>query len=151
MKSILLSALMVISSLPLHASDEDRSAVRQAALDYIESQHTPSRDRMGEALHDDMKKRTYWHRKSGEEYVMETSRDAMLWVAENYNKGGDAFPVPPRKDIEILALDNRIASVRLVADDWIDYMHLMKSDDGTWQIINVLWQYHDEARHQSQK
>ncbi|NVJ98049.1 MAG: nuclear transport factor 2 family protein [Alphaproteobacteria bacterium] len=125
----------------------DKDAITAVALHYIESQHTPDKNRMGKALHPDMKKRTYWHKKDGSEYVMETSRDTMLWVAENYNKDGKAFPEHPRKDINILALDGRIASVKLTADDWIDYMHLMKSDDGTWQIINVLWQFHDHAQH----
>lgn len=151
MKSILLSVAILLATLPAGAAEDDMEAIKTAALDYIESQHVPSRERMDRALHADMKKRTYWHAKSGNEYVMETSRDTMLWVAENYNKDGEAFPIPPRKDMEILALDGRIASVKLTADDWTDYMHLMKSDDGKWQVINVLWQYHDQTRHQDKK
>ena len=98
-----------------------------------------------------MKKRTYWEKTDGTEYVMETSRDTMLWVAENYNKDGKAFPNPPRKDIEILALDGRIASVKLTADDWIDYLHLMKGNEGEWKIINVLWQFHDQSQQVDRK
>ncbi len=151
MKSILLPAAMLLVALSAGAAEDDMEAIKIAALDYIESQHVPSRDRMNRALHADMEKRTYWHTQSGNEYVMETSRDTMLWVAENYNKDGDAFPTSPRKDLEILALDGRIASVKLTADDWTDYMHLLKSDDGKWQVINVLWQYHDQTRHQDRK
>jgi len=74
---------------------------------------------------------------------MKTSFDTMLKVAENYNKNGDN----PKVEIEVLALDDRIASVKLIADDWIDYMHLVKNDKNQWQIINVLWQYHDIKKH----
>lgn len=149
MKSILLSAALLLAEVPAVATEDDMEAIKNAALDYIESQHVPSRKRMDRALHTDMKKRTYWHTPSGEEHVMETSRDTMLWVAENYNKDGDAFPAQPRKDVEVLALDGRIASVKLTADDWTDYMHLMKSDGGKWKVINVLWQYHDQTRHKN--
>lgn len=34
----------------------------------------------------------------------------------------------------------RAASIKLIADEWIDYMHLVKLN-GSWKIINVLWQY----------
>jgi len=75
----------------------------------------------------------------------------MLNVAENYNRNGDKFPLSPRIDIKILDIDQRIASVKLSADDWVDYMHLMKNKQGHWQIINVLWQYHDINKHSSKR
>lgn len=127
----------------------DRHAIRAAALDYIESQHVPSPSRMDKALHPDLKKRTFWRRATGEEFLLETSRETMLKVAETYNKDGDAFPKKPKKQIDILDIDGRVASVKLTADDWIDYMHLMKLEDGSWKIVNVLWQFNDETRHQS--
>ena len=126
----------------------DKQAIKQVVLDYIESQHQPSRDKMDKALHADMRKRTYWKHKDGQEFVMETSRETMLRVAETYNKNGDRFPVKPRKEVKILDIDGRVATVKLTADDWIDYMHLMKDENGQWQIINVLWQYHNQAKHQ---
>lgn len=104
---------------------------------------------MDRALHAEMKKRTYWKKGAAPEHVMETSRETMLWVAENYNKDGTAFPKNPRKQVQILDIDGRVASVKLTADDWIDYLHLMKTEDGTWQIINVLWQFHDQSKHVS--
>jgi len=130
---------------------DDRAAITQAALDYIESQHTPSPKQMAQALHPELKKRTYWHKADGSEFVMETSRDFMVELAGRYNTKGDRFPAEPRKDIEILDIDDRVASVKLTADEWIDYMHLVKTDAGEWKIINVLWQYHDTSRHASKR
>ncbi len=104
---------------------------------------------MDEALHDRMAKRTYWLDNSDKEFIMETSRETMLSVARNYNKDGIRFLDSPRIQVDIYDIDQRVASVKLTADDWIDYMHLVKTESGQWKIINVLWQYHDVSKHKS--
>jgi len=129
----------------------DKAAVVQAARDYIESQHKSVEEQMDRALHPKLAKRTFWQARDGSDFVMETSRATMLKLARNYNRNGDKFPSSPRIDIQVLALDQRIASVKLNADDWVDYMHLMKNEKGQWQIINVLWQYHDTKKHRVKK
>ena len=129
----------------------DEQLIKQATLDYIESQHQVKPARMDKALDDKLAKRTYWQKPDGSEYVRDTSRETMMWVAKNYNKDGDKFPKQPTAKIEILDIDNRVASVKLTADNWIDYMHLYKTKKNNWKIINVLWQYHDETKHISKK
>jgi hypothetical protein len=106
---------------------------------------------MERGLDKKLAKRTYWESKEGSEYIMETDFDTMVWVAENYNKEGDRFPSSPMVDIKILDIDNRVASVKLTVDEWIDYMHLYKNENNDWKIINVLWQYHDATRHSSKQ
>jgi hypothetical protein len=118
-------------------------------LDYIESQHKVEPDLMKRGLDKKLAKRTYWKAKDGTEFIMETDFATMVWVAENYNKDGNKFPSPPKIDINILDIDNRVASVKLTVDDWIDYMHLYKNENNEWKIINVLWQYHDTKKHSS--
>jgi len=156
MLRITLLILLVISACSSFATTKTTSvegeqaeikAVVQAARDYIESQHKSDKDQMARALHPKLAKRTFWQAQDGSEFVMETSRKTMLNVAQNYNRNGDKFPESPRIDIEVLAIDQRIASVKLSADDWVDYMHLIKNTQGQWQIINVLWQYHDTNKH----
>ena len=83
--------------------------------------------------------------------VLSTINRQQLLVAKNYNKEGNKFPSSPIVDIDILDIDNRVASVKLTVDDWIDYMHLYKNDNNEWKIINVLWQYHDTKKHTSKK
>ncbi|MCL1668040.1 nuclear transport factor 2 family protein [Elizabethkingia ursingii] len=125
---------------------QDTLAIRQAALDYIESQHAPNPTRMERALHPRMVKRTFWKDKvTGKDYVREANTESMVLLAESYNKNGDKFPASPRKDIKLLDVSERTASIKLFADEWIDYMHLVKLN-GTWKIINVLWQYNDSKR-----
>ncbi|GAB3333284.1 hypothetical protein GCM10027299_40620 [Larkinella ripae] len=126
---------------------QDSSAIQQAALDYIESQHKPNPGQMERALHPRMVKRTFWKDKAtGKDYVRETTTESMILLAESYNKKGDQFPASPRKEVLLLDVSERTASVKLVADDWIDYMHLVKIN-GVWKIINVLWQFNKTDQH----
>jgi hypothetical protein len=151
MLRITLSILVLLSSFSSFArsttDEQDKFAIIKAAKDYITSQHKSDKEQMDRALHPKLAKRTYWQAKDGSEFVMETSRETMLNVAQNYNRNGDKFPASPRIDIKVLDIDQRIASVKLSADDWIDYMHLIKDPQGKWQIINVLWQYHNINKH----
>ncbi|MFT5759120.1 MAG: hypothetical protein ACI9LM_003874 [Alteromonadaceae bacterium] len=151
-KFVALLSFLLISA-PLRAevnvSSDDIKAIKQAALNYIESQHQVKPENMKKALHKKLAKRTFWRSTQGEDYVMETSYETMIKVAASYNEKGDKFPKEPKKTVKILDADERVASIKLTADDWIDYMHLIKDGDGQWKIINVLWRYHDISKHVS--
>ncbi|MEM6698746.1 MAG: hypothetical protein AAF599_10145, partial [Bacteroidota bacterium] len=70
-----------------------------------------------------MVKRTFWtNEKTQKEYLGETFRDAMILLAETYNENGDKFPENPKKEVVILDIYDKTASVKLIADEWIDYM-----------------------------
>lgn len=128
-------------------SQQDSLDIKQAALDYIESQHQVKPEQFERSAHPRMVKRTFWtNKKSGKEYLRETFTDAMILLAETYNQAGDKFPEIPKKDVIILDIFDKTASVKLIADDWIDYMHIVKLN-GKWQIINVLWQFKDSGLH----
>lgn len=139
--------LCLVTFSALSAAADDREQVIRASLDYLESQHRVDRAQMQRALHPQLKKRTFW-RKGGEETLMETDYDTMLRVAASYNRDGDGFPEQPRKMVTVLDIHDRIATVKVEADEWLDYMHLVKVD-GEWRIVNVLWQYYDAGRHRS--
>lgn len=125
----------------------DSLDIKQAALDYIESQHKPNPKQMEKALHPRMVKRTFWNDKAtGKDYLRETSTESMILLAESYNKKGDKFPSSPKKEVILLDVGERTASVKLIADDWIDYMHIVKLN-GSWKIVNVLWQFNDTKQH----
>jgi glycosylphosphatidylinositol transamidase (GPIT) subunit GPI8 len=51
-------------------------------------------------------------------------------------------PVPEdqrRDDVTILDIFGNVASVRVDASQWIDYLHLARWN-GEWKIVNVLWE-----------
>ncbi|MEO0573549.1 MAG: nuclear transport factor 2 family protein [Bacteroidota bacterium] len=126
---------------------QDSLAIKQVALDYIESQHNIKPEQFARSAHPRMVKRTFWtDKKTGKEYLRETYTDAMVLLAETYNKDGNGFPENPKKKITILDIYKRTASVKLEADEWIDYMHIVKLN-GKWQLINVLWQFNDSEDH----
>lgn len=148
-RAITIVMLLTLSPLLFAAPENDSALIKEAARNYIVAQHLSQQQLMAKALHKKLAKRTYWQQQNGNEIIMETSYDNMLNVAKSYNKQGDKFPESPRIEINILDIEQRVASVKLNVDDWIDYMHLVKTDDGKWKIINVLWQYHDINKHQS--
>jgi hypothetical protein len=126
---------------------QDSLAIKQATLDYIESQHLPNSAQMERALHPRLVKRTFWKDKETQkDYLRETSAESMILLAESYNKKNDKFPLNPKKEVKFLDVSDRTASVKLIADEWIDYIHLAKLN-GSWKIVNVLWQYHDSSKH----
>ena len=152
MKRSLMLLLIAAAPLLAHAADAtDNQLIERAVRDYIESQHKPDPERMERSLDPKLAKRTYWQAADGSEFIMNTDRDTMVKVAKTYNKDGTKFPAQPRVDIKILDVDQRVATVKLTADDWIDYMHLYKNQRSEWKIINVLWQYHYTARQVSNK
>lgn len=128
-------------------TQKDSLDIRQVALDYIESQHHVKPEQFERAAHPRMVKRTFWtDKKTGKEYLRETFTDAMILLAETYNQDGDKFPESPKKEVIILDIYDKTASVKLIADDWIDYMHIVKLN-GKWQLVNVLWQFNDSESH----
>lgn len=152
MKRFLLCLLFLVAPIAAQAADAaDRQLIEGAVRDYIESQHQVDPARMERALAPQLAKRTYWQKADGTEFIMETDVDTMLKVARNYNKDGTKFPPQPRVDINILDIDQRVATVKLSADEWIDYLHLYKNQRGEWKIVNVLWQYYDTSRQINKK
>ncbi|HEX8611229.1 MAG TPA: nuclear transport factor 2 family protein [Telluria sp.] len=152
MQRCLLFLLVAAAPLMVQAADAtDNQSIERAVRDYIESQHKADPARMERGLDRKLAKRTYWQAADGAEFIMETDFDAMVKVARTYNKDGTKFPAQPRVDIKILDVDQRVATVKLSADEWIDYMHLYKNQRSEWKIVNVLWQYHDTARQVSRK
>lgn len=137
--------LGLIATKVIAQSKQDTLAIRQVALDYIESQHNVKPEQFERAAHPRMVKRTFWmNKKNGKEYLRETFTDAMVLLAETYNVDGDKFPENPKKEVVILDIYDKTASVKLIADEWIDYMHIVKLN-GKWQLVNVLWQFHDSS------
>ena len=124
-------------------SDADRAAITQAALDYIESWYEGNPERMERALHPDLAKRIVHVAPDGRGRVEHMGALALVQgVRGGYGKN---TPIEKQqKDITILDVYGNAASVKLVASDWIDYLHLGKVN-GRWVIVNVLWELKPEA------
>jgi hypothetical protein len=117
----------------------DRSAIESTALDYIEGWYEGSAERMERALHPELAKRIVrTDPKSGKSRLDQMS--AMTLVQGTRRGGGKDTPADKRqRDVTILDVYENTASVKVVASDWIDYLHMAKFN-GRWVIVNVLWE-----------
>jgi hypothetical protein len=148
-KYSLIFTFLFISVFKLQAQTaQDTLDIKRVALAYIEAQHNPDPKLMEGALHPRLVKRSVFKNKATKkDYVSEYFAENMVILAESYNIKGDKFPKKPRKEVRLLDVSSKTASVKLIADTWIDYMHIVKVN-GEWKIINVLWQYNDVLEHQ---
>lgn len=125
----------------LRAKDRlaERVAIVATALDYAEGWYAGDAARMARALHPKLAKRmVYIDGKTGVSVLHEMDRDKL--VAGTAAGGGKK--VPPgqqKKAVTILDLYGNAATVKLVMDGWVDYLHIAKFD-GRWVIVNVLWE-----------
>jgi hypothetical protein len=144
-KLTLLAALCLMAWLApaAHAqtapSVPDQTGIKQAALDYIEGWYEGNGERMERALHPDLAKRIVrTDPKSGRSRLDQMSA---LSLVQGVRRGGgkDTPKEKQQKDVTILDVYENAASVKVVASDWIDYLHLAKYN-GRWVIVNVLWE-----------
>lgn len=119
-------------------SDEDKAAITNTALDYIEGWYEGNAERMERALHPDLAKRIVRTNDKGQSQLGQMSA---MGLVQGVKRGGgkDTPKEKQQKDVTILDVYENAASVKVVASDWIDYLHIAKSN-GRWVIVNVLWE-----------
>ena len=139
----LLLALALLGVPALHAQTAaDSSAIRAAALDYIEGWYTGDPARMERALHPELAKRIVRTDANGRSSLGQQS--ALTLINGVRAGGGTRTPVErQRKDVTILDIYEGSASVKLMASDWVDYLHLARWN-GRWVIVNVLWELYPQ-------
>jgi hypothetical protein len=114
----------------------DSAAIRATVTDYIQGWYDADAPRMERSLYPGLAKRIV-----GGGPATRGSRVESLSAAELVRDTGAGTKAPPnrrRQDITILDVFQNMATVKLVASGWVDYMHLGKID-GQWKIVNVMW------------
>ena len=132
---VLLSALVSGSAAAQTAADS--SGVRAAALDYIQGWYTADAARMERALHPELAKRMVQDDPKTKKSVLD-HMGAKELVKYTRQGGGRDTPAP-QADVSILDIYQGAASAKVIAGDWVDYLHLARWN-GRWQIVNVLWE-----------
>jgi len=124
-------------------SPADSAAIRATALDYIEGWYEADPARMERSLHPHLAKRFFEPLPDGGVRLTDTS--ALELVQQVRAGGGSSVPAAERRtDVAILDIFQDVASVRVDAHGWIDYMHLARAV-GEWRIVNVLWEIREPA------
>ena len=135
--AIILLALLAAFPVQAQTEADDRAAIRQAALDYIEGWYTGDAERMERAVHPELAKRIV-RAQNGESQLGHQGADTL--IGNTRRGGGSDTPEARRlKEVSILDIYGNAASAKIDASDWIDYLHLARSN-GSWKIVNVLWE-----------
>lgn len=139
--SFLATAFLLLTFSQAHAQNgaAEQAAIKQTALDYIEGWYEGNAERMERALHPDLAKRIVrTDPKSGRSRLDQMSAMGLVQgVRSGYGK--NTPKEKQQKDVTILDVYENAASVKVVAADWIDYLHIARYN-GRWVIVNVLWE-----------
>jgi hypothetical protein len=118
----------------------DSAGIRAAALDYIEGWYTADASRMTRALHPELAKRIVETDPKAKKSVL-GQMGAKELIGYTREGGGKDTPAQRRQaDVSILDIYQGAASAKVIATDWIDYLHLARWN-GRWVIVNVLWEF----------
>ena len=117
---------------------QDREAVRQAGLDYVEGVYNVQPERIERSVHPSLVKRGFYKKDATTPYAeMPMSYDQLVNLARNWNKDGKRNT--SIKNVEVLDLLDQTAVVKVTASWGIDHMLLGKYD-GKWKISLIQWQ-----------
>jgi hypothetical protein len=119
------------------ATTPDAELIKQTALDYIEGWYDGDAARMERALHPELAKRIVRTDQRGRNSLGQMS--AMTLVNATRTNDQKTPKDKQQKDVTVLDIFGNAASAKIIATDWIDYLHLAKWN-GRWVIVNVLWE-----------
>ena len=141
MKTIkLILILFALTGATLFAQAEDeKKAIEEAVLNYLEGWYDGDFERMEKALHPELAKRVIATLpQTGTTFINTATKAQMV----EYTRAGFGKQTPREKlnnTVEILDVYEGIATVKATSYDFVDYCHLIKQD-GEWKILNVLWE-----------
>ena len=128
----------------------DDQAITQAVLNYANSAYLVKPELVAESVHPHLQKVGYVPAREGGGY-------RELWMnfyelrelVSFWNQDGHFDRENAKREVKILDRLDQIAVARLDAEWGVDFLHLAKVD-GTWQIINVIWQTYPAAEAKGQ-
>jgi Putative lumazine-binding len=138
---LLVTILIALSLMPVCANaqgQDDRAAVKQAVLDYVEALYEADASRIEKSIHPDLFKLGFEPDKDGTYQPYRMTYQQLYDLAGRWNKSGK-IPKNSRKEVVIYDLADQTAAAKLTALWGIDYLHLAKFD-GKWKITDILWQ-----------
>jgi len=135
-----LLALLILVSIPgLAQPVSDRAGVRQAATNYVDALYAVDSTLVVRSVHPDLVKYGYYSR-DGEYRGTPMTYAELKELAARWNENQNRVdPSTATKEVVVLDVLDKTASVKIVAHWGVDYLHLAKVD-GRWMIQQILWQ-----------
>ena len=133
---------LLLLLLPITVSGQgasEREAVRQAAENYVIGVYESRPELIEKSVHPQLTKYGFMRQQDGTYKQGQMTYTQLLDVARNWNK--DKKRDTSIKEIQVLDVLDQTATAKIRAQWGIDYMQLAKFD-GTWKIINIVWQTH---------
>lgn len=140
--ALLLSIATSATAMPTApaAPQDEASAVKRAALDYLEGFYEGDTSKLRRSVRPEVVKYGFARRSADGPYQgTAMSFDQMIAFAEGVKASGRSRPDSDPKKVEILDILDQTATVKVTAYWGTDYLQLAKYD-GTWMILHVLWQ-----------
>lgn len=139
-----LAALILAAALPARAhaqGADDREAVRQAVLDYVEGFYEGDTTRLARSVWPEVRKFGFHRARPDTAYrgMAMAFPQGFMGYAEGVRSGRRVTPPGAPREIEIFDVQDQTASAKLTAFWGTDYLLLAKLD-GRWMITHVLWQ-----------
>jgi thiol-disulfide isomerase/thioredoxin len=116
---------------------KESAAIKQVALDYAEGFYSGDVTRMERAIHPDLNK-------AFPRYIMRTGRMVPSYstysqMIENTRAQVGILADSARHlQVQVLNIDGDITNVKILSANFNDYVQMVQID-GTWKIVNVLW------------
>ena len=132
--AVLLTAALVVAS----TQNDEREAVRQAALDYVEGIYAVQPQRIERSVHPALVKRGFYRKDPGGPYVESPmTYEQLVNLASSWNKSGTRDTKV--KTVDVLDALDQTAVAKVTASWGVDYLLLAKFD-GKWKISQIIWQ-----------
>lgn len=136
---------VVWQSIPEARADEsmeqDRAAVEQAARNYLDAFYKGQPELLDKSVHPDLVKLGFSRKGPAQEYRQwEVTRMQLREAAGSWNVDGSKVTEDSIAEVQVLGVMDRVACVKLTATWGIDYMNLIKDEQGHWQILHVMAQ-----------
>jgi len=142
--ALMISVLGIAGPAAAGEADE-RAEIKKTALDYIDGWYEGDATRMARALHPELAKRIMRvDAKTGEAWLEQMGATTLIHGTAA-GRGTGAPKEKRQDDVQVLDVFGPVASVRITAGEWIDYLHMAKWK-GHWVIVNVLWQMKPDGK-----
>lgn len=135
---LLLATLLALPlAAPAQASDADRAAVRQAAMDYLTAVYESKPELIQKSVSPDLTKHGFMRQADGTYRRGRMTYEQLLDVARTWNaaKNRDLSI----KEVVVGDVSDQTATAIVRAQWGYDHMQLAKLD-GQWKILNIVWQ-----------
>lgn len=140
-KKLVLTSVSLFFITALFAQNADeKAAVEKAVVNYVNAFYEADTTKAYESIARDLAKRGYYTSKEGAVVEAKMSFEQLVKLAQRWKASQNITPQTPR-NVTVFEILDKIASAKVEAKWGIDYFHLAKVN-GTWTIINVLWQEH---------